>query len=121
MARFSSSPWLALEVYNGRTVESIHSSDPDDFPGWIRVIGSRQVRTVSLLMPDQQMPHKQWAHVHVVAVWQASDTHEIYFEDAEGAAWLSSGVRCTPPKQHRVQCLWKRAVQVNRKKVLQDT
>lgn len=108
LARISSRPWLALEVYNGRTVESIHTSAPQDVVSWARVVGRRQFRKVTMLIPDQQVAGR-WVQVAIIAIWQtgrAEAAAALYFVDTDGSAWQPSGLRCALPPQVELTSLW---------------
>lgn len=110
MAQNSGKAWLVMEVYNGRTMESIQTSDPQDIARWIIAVGPRQVRQVALMIPETLRAHR-WARVSVVAVWQArgSGAVGLYFEDADGAAWQPSGLSCAFPLRDELITLWVRA------------
>ncbi len=108
LARISNNPWLALEVYNGRTVESIQTSVPQDVGSWVRVVGPRQFRKVTLLIPNQEVPGR-WIQVSVVAIWQSGRSEAaaaLYFEGTDGAAWQPSGQSCALPQQGTLTSLW---------------
>ena len=119
LARISSRPWLALEVYNGRTVESIHTSAPQDVESWVRVAGPRQFRKVTLLIPDQHVASR-WVQVAVIAIWQAGRSEAaatLYFEDTDGAAWQPSGLSCALPPQVELISLWEHVETRGRQRV----
>lgn len=107
LARSSSRPWFALEIYNGRTVESIHTSASLDVLCWVRAVGARQFRKVTLLIPDQRVAGR-WGQVSVIAIWQTRrcGAATLYFEDTDGAAWEPSGLRCALPPHVELVSVW---------------
>lgn len=109
MARMSRKPWLALEVYNGRTVESIQTSAPHDVVSWLWVAGPRQLRKVTMLIPDPRRPHAPWTHTSISAIWQLDASSVIYFEDINGEHRQSTGERSQLPRHPWLVCRWQMA------------
>lgn len=107
IARTSKGPWLSMEVFNGRSVDSVLTSSPPDAADWLRLVGPRHLREVSLMVPDARAAAR-WNQVAITAIWQVvnADSGLLYFEDKAGTVWHPLGRRCSRLEHAEATRIW---------------
>lgn len=83
-------------------------STPQELRAWLRVVDSRHVRSVTLLIPDERAHPTPWAQISAIATWWVTvdGLEALYVEDLDGCAWHQSGQRCKPPAEAEMCKIW---------------